>query len=211
MSKVIEFLGMSRSGKTTQVRMLVEALSASGYSCRVVRRPDESCGESRTPEEWHRFMYEDLCAAHEAYSRDPTDFLLYDRGFYDRLALLAVDSADGHITGAFRNELTRAIKPRLAHIDFALVFSLHPELSLQRWSRQRAEGLDKSDLCSGLDTRDSLDGLKCMAQIYRTTRERFASPKWYEIDGAVTIEETHAEIMDILGLRLPYGLSSSVA
>ena len=198
---------MSRSGKTTQVDLLASALEDAGYSCTVVSRPTISFGECETPEQWHRLMYQDLCAAQEAYSRDPKGYLIYDRGFYDRLALLIADCADGHISETFRDELARAIMPRLDHVDFAFVFVLSLELSLARWSRQRAEGLDRSNLSSGLDTRDSLEGLKSMVEIYRVLRTGYVGPKWYEIDGSSPVEETHVTIMNTLGIGLPEAAS----
>jgi thymidylate kinase len=207
MSTVIEFLGVSRSGKTTQVQLLASALKDAGYSCTVVRRPANSLQESETLEQWHILVYQYLCAAQEAYFREPTDYLIYDRGFYDRLALLIADYADGHVSETFRDKLVGAIIPRLDHIDFAFVFLLSPELSLARWSRQRAEGLDKSSLNSGLDTRDNLEGLKYMAGVYRVLRTEYTGPKWHEIDGSIPAEETHVTIMNILGIGLPKAAS----
>jgi thymidylate kinase len=205
MSTVIEFLGMSRSGKTTQVQLLASVLKDAGYSCTVVGSLTKSFQESETLEQWHILMYEYLCAAQEAHFRDSTDYLIYDRGFYDRLALLIADYAGGHVSETFRDELAGAIIPRLNHVDFAFVFLLSPELSLARWSRQRAEGLDRSSLDSGLDTRDNLEGLKYMAQVYRVLRTECVGPKWYEIDGSIPVEETHVTIMNILGIGLPEG------
>lgn len=200
MSTVIEFLGTSRSGKTTQVRLLVSALEDAGYSCTVVSRSTKSFEESETLEQWHRLVYQDLCATQEACSENPTDYLIYDRGFYDRLALLTADYADGHISKTFHDELVGAIVARVVHIDFAFVFMISPELSLARWSRQRAEGLDRSSRSFGLDTRDNIEGLKYMGEVYRALRLERTGPKWYEINGSASVEETHTRIMNILGL-----------
>ena len=35
------------------------------------------------------------------YSKEKPDFLLYDRGFYDRILLLELDYKDGRVSGRF--------------------------------------------------------------------------------------------------------------
>ncbi len=202
MGIVIELLGISRSGKTTQLRLLAYELNKAGHTYTVVDRPSISYRENQNLEEWHLFYYQYLCEAQDRFLRIKTDYLIYDRGFCDRLALLTADYEAGFLKKTFFDLLVGSIKSNLNLIDFAFLFMLSPEQSLARMSRQHAQKLDKSSLSKGLTTRDNKKGLEFMMKIYQSLALENPNKKWYIVDGIISIKKTHAMIKKILDLNM---------
>ena len=151
----IELFGLSRTGKTSTLRSLASTLEGKGERCVVIGRPPidfKDCGDL---EDFHERMLVYL-ESHipEAKSTKP-NYLLMDRGPYDREIMLEADHADGQVSSPFYGNAIARLLRLQPEIDIPLLFLVEPATSLARVHTQRDEGLDYSHMCVGLNTRDT--------------------------------------------------------
>src|SRR3989338_6783651 len=102
--KVIELFGMSRAGKTTQIRALSDRLRKIGLNFTSFK-PKTTFRESGGLERFHIQMYRDMQTAYRLGLTTGLDFLIFDRGFNDRLVLLTRDLEDQRVSAVFSTEL----------------------------------------------------------------------------------------------------------
>ncbi|MHA1876047.1 MAG: hypothetical protein ACTSUC_06360 [Promethearchaeota archaeon] len=158
----IEFLGMSRAGKTTQIRRLTEILECRKLDVSLWTRPKVKFKDFKSPADFHQFIIEDMI---KKYESNGSDILIYDRGFYDRYALLEFDYKNKEISLDVKEDLQSYVL-NMNKNDHSFLFLVGPNLSLIRWKSQKKEGLDSSNLNKGMKTGDHLRGLKNLFSIY---------------------------------------------
>lgn len=158
---VVEFLGMSRAGKTTQISRLREYLREKNIKFLISGRPQIRFKDVNSLEDFHEMMYNHLLNHYKLYQEHKCDFLIYDRGFYDRMFLLQLDYKDKRVSEIFKEGLIRDISTGLNLIDIPIMLLIEERVSLERWQQQIREGLDNLMLSEGLDLRDkSIEGLE---------------------------------------------------
>ncbi|MGV8142247.1 MAG: hypothetical protein ACP5NS_01270 [Candidatus Pacearchaeota archaeon] len=151
----IELFGLSRTGKTSTLRGLASTLEREGQRCAVIGRPPIDFKECSGLEDFHARML-DYLEAHIPEAKDTKpDYLLMDRGPYDREIMLEADHADGQVSGPFYGNAMARLLRLQTEIDIPLLFLVEPATSLARVHTQRDEGLDYSYMCVGLNTRDT--------------------------------------------------------
>lgn len=167
----IEFLGMSRAGKTTQKNFLYERLSNEGARVTSLGRPNISFSDFGSVAEFHWFMIEHF--EEGIKSNQDSDFVILDRGFYDRQVLLDFDYANAVLSDSDYGSIKQLLSQRRGFVDRGFIFLVSPGESLKRWSAQRSEGLDYSHLNEGLDSGDNFKGLNWLYGSYSAlSRER---------------------------------------
>ena len=160
----IELLGMSRAGKTTQKNSLLEKLNQDGVSAVTLERPKIPFSEFKSTYHFHDFLINYFNENIE--SNKDKDFIILDRGLYDRQVLLDFDYKDSAISHDEYSILSKKLTEAKVHVDKGYVFMVSPEESIRRWEDQRAQGLDYSHLNKGLNAGDDLTGLQNFHQGY---------------------------------------------
>jgi len=196
--KVVEFFGISRAGKTTQIRDLA-AFLGENYSVSVFERPNINFRDMRGMDEFHNVLLDSMINAYEGALSRGDDFLLYDRGFYDRRVMVAKDQSEGLISDSLKGDLGEKVELYMAEVTHPFLFIIPPSVSIDRMSAQRREGLDNSRLTNGLKTRDSYEGIAELIDDYRSLRKDY--PKIVQVGNGHSIEETTRLIRSILGVE----------
>lgn len=195
----IEFLGLSRAGKTSQIKLLEDVLNTKSTRYACFRRPHISLEKMGTVEKFHETMLEKMCEIYNSSTSKNLDFLIYDRGFYDRIALLNIDLRTNAISETFYNNFLPKLYANTEKIDRTFIFFINPEGSLNRWPAQKKEMLDTTRLNKGLQTCDDLAGLKLLNKIYLDLLKEIKCENCI-IDGQIDKVKTHQQIIQLLKL-----------
>lgn len=171
--KTIEFLGLSRAGKTTQQEALARLLDSEGYRCARVSRPPIRFSDCNGLEDFHIQLFGAFVRARQSAETAGCDFAIYERGFYDRLVLLDADAEQGLVSPTFYIGMHQRVTEQFPLVTYPILFKLTPETSLARWDEQKRKGLDNSHLCAGLDMRDSLHELKSLGERYTEAQIKY--------------------------------------
>jgi len=189
----LELLGMSRAGKTTQKGYLLKVLQREGHSVTTLERPKIPFSEFGSVHDFHDYLisfFDEKIGASQN-----TDFVVLDRGLYDRQVLLDFDYGIGAISGGEYHKLQQRLEGVLPRVDKGLVFMISPEESLRRWDAQRAQGLDYSYLNEGLDSGDNMEGLANLHQRYSSLLD---NPILKRIDGRDLTDINSRKIMEYI-------------
>ena len=136
-----------------------------------------------------------MSRAHDRYVKERLDFLVYDRGFYDRIALLSADAGNGRVDLEYARNMILHLNGKRGAVDVPLMFIVSPKISLDRWDGQRKKGMDSTAMNLGLNTMDDLQGLNYLEAIYLDIGKH--NPQVVKINGEVPIEETHSKICSV--------------
>lgn len=196
---IVEFFGMSRAGKSTQKSLLLQNLEKNGLKSVVFQRPNKTFREFGSLEAFNQYMVDEMSRAHDAYIGERADFLVYDRGFYDRIALLSADCGRGRVDQEYTERMIKQLNERKKVVNFPILFLVSPEISLERWSAQKRMNMDSTPMNLGLNTMDDLQGLRYLEGIYREIKKD--NPKVIEIEGEKGIAETSQNIFSVLALN----------
>jgi hypothetical protein len=184
--EIIEFLGLSRAGKTTQQEALARLLEAEGYHCARVSRPPIRFSDCAGLEDFHVRLFDAFMRAREDAEARASDFAIYERGFHDRLVLLEADADQGLISPTFYGDMRPRITSQLPRVAYPILFKIKPETSLARWDEQRSNGLDNAHLCAGLDMRDTLPELRSLEERYAGAQRTYSL---LEVDSELPLGE----------------------
>jgi thymidylate kinase len=187
----LELLGMSRAGKTTQKGYLLKALQQEGYGVVTLERPKIPFSEFGSVHDFHSYLIDFFDEEIEANLK--ADFIILDRGLYDRQVLLDFDHGIGAISEGEYHQLRQRLESVLPRVDKGLVFMLSPEESLRRWESQKTQGLDYSYLNNGLDSGDDMVGL---SNLHRRYASLLDNPQLEKIDGGDLIDVNSRKIME---------------
>lgn len=195
---ILEFLGLSRSGKSTQRNLLAGYLTSQHIPHKVLERPNVSFRQAGTAENFHRILFQHFSEGLSYGLANPQEIVVLDRGFYDRSVLLQEDLASGSVSRDFAESLQAQILPNLGGIDHGFLFMVEPVVSLSRWDSQREEGLDSAHLNQGLTDLDTVEGLNRLHGAYTRLHEQY--PHLVRIDGSQNRKLTHYRILTALRL-----------
>lgn len=193
--KVIEFLGMPRASKTTQMRKLAERFKQQGINYNIFQKPEELINQAKNLEELNMTLYESLFKHYESIDAEKTDCLIYYRGFYDRIALSTADYQKGALTKKFKEKLTEDLERRLEIIDFPLLLLVNPKISLERRANQLKENLQGHSI-ERIDIPKDINWLQHLFEVYVNLKEKY--PEIHVINAERKKEDVQQEIITIL-------------
>jgi thymidylate kinase len=134
MGKIIEFTGMPAAGKSTQVRLLTEELKRLGKTVTLFNEKEIKFEEVENNfYEFNRRTYLNLVERYKKWEKNPTDFLILDRGFYDRLVWPLSDFEMKYCSKYEKDELLQLVeKHERPFVDYIFFMMILPEISLKR-------------------------------------------------------------------------------
>ena len=130
---VIEFVGMPRAGKTTQLRLLEEYLRGRGLKVGVINDRGRSHPVATPPGE--SLAYVIVLAAialDEYFLHESVDVLLMDRGFTDVAVWAEVYHSLGFITKREKEALRAVFERFTKRVVLVLNFQVDPDTALKR-------------------------------------------------------------------------------
>lgn len=188
--KLIEFVGMPRSGKTTQAELLKKALETQGKTVLLLTDREHMARMKVPPQESLAFAlayYGQLLDSYYTY-KDKADIMIIDRGWSDAAVWADVYRAMKVVSEEEASALTECFG-RFARLATAVVvLRLAPELSLERHRTTLHEEVDTVAM--------NPEWLLALAASYETRAAHFMNP--LEIDGTLLPEEAHARITAFL-------------
>lgn len=191
--KIIEFLGMARAGKTTQINRLHKYLEGRGY--RVAVLTDRERGESlhTPPSESLAYLLTFFSAVIEFVfeHKDTADYLLIDRGFADVAVWADVHVAMGGITPEECDAVKISFARFVETVDMTFFFDVPVEIALER----HEEGSEHQAVDDIAMNRKWLDVL---AESYAKNAASF--PGFVRIDGLQDAEVAERLVQESVSL-----------
>ncbi len=188
--KLIEFVGMPRSGKSTQAELLRKALEARGVSAVVLGDRERMAQLSVPPQESLAFalaLYGQLIDVYYRYHEE-ADVLIVDRGWSDAPVWADVYRALKTVTDAEADALAECYG-RFARMTTATIhMSVSAEVSLQRHRATLHEEVDEVAM--------NPEWLSALSEAYARRKAEFTNAT--DIDGTLPAEEAHVRIMGFL-------------
>ena len=188
--KLIEFVGMPRSGKTTQAELLKKALETRGKSVLMLTDRERMASLSTPPQESLAFALAFYAQLLEMYYRykDQAEILIIDRGWSDAAVWADVYRAMKTVSEAEAAALAECFG-RFARLATAVVCMMVPaEISLARHGETLHEVVD--------DVAMNPEWLAALSKAYEGHKGSFSNP--IEIDGTLPTGEAHARIAAFL-------------
>ncbi|PJF10641.1 dTMP kinase [Pseudorhodobacter sp. MZDSW-24AT] len=195
----ISFEGIDGSGKSTQARLLAQALQVAGHSVTLTREPGGSAGA----EEIRRLVLE---GATDRWSAE-TEILLFTAARRDHLEKTirpALARGDVVITDRFADStrifqgITRGDLASTVDALHALMIGVEPDLTLL-FDLDPAEGLARATARAGVEMRFEDMGLafqsRARAGFLALAQDR---PRFRVLDGARAPEKVAEEVLDIV-------------
>lgn len=188
--KLIEFVGMPRSGKSTQAELLRKALEARGKTAIMLGDRERMAQLSTPPQESLAFalaFYGQLLDAYYRYDGQ-AEYLIVDRGWSDAPVWADVYREMKTVSEEEAAALATCYG-RFARLATATVHMTVPAtLALERHRATLHENVD--------DVAMNHDWLHALEAAYRRREPDFTNP--VEIDGSLPPEEAHSRIMAFL-------------
>ncbi len=185
-TKVIEFLGQARSGKTTQINLLYEHLTKQGYKVALIT-DRERLKQVHVPfSEAVSFQLVFHAKVIDDYYKfkDKVDFILIDRGFVDSMVWAQVLYSLKKITAQEKDALIACWKNLRRLVDLTFYFSISLDILFERQKNLKNEPVDDVFL--------NRTWMGALEKAYLHQKKSF--PNLVEIDGTRTIEETTKKI-----------------
>ncbi len=196
--KVIEFFGIPRAGKTTQRKKLVQRLQEEGLKYRIFRKPRKLLEKTRNLEELNFVYFEAMVQFYERGKQKEVDYLIFDRGLYDRIALITADYKRGEISSSFRTKLISQLESKIEQITHPFLFLVTPEISLQRKKEQRKCG-QRGYSITHIPLPKDKGWLEHMFSTYKHMKEIY--PEIELINTSQKEKDMHKEILNFLNLN----------
>ncbi len=162
--KLVEFLGVSRAGKTSQIRNTEKRLTSQGYDVVTIHRPDVPFSDYPSLYDFHMSLAEHFSSQIAANTH--RDHILLDRGFLDRQTLARFDFGRGALSEEQYAAILDATETGIQVTGNFFLFIVPEEVSLARLAEQARLGLDNSHLNGGLSVEEA-DELKALVPLYR--------------------------------------------
>lgn len=117
--KLIEFVGMPRAGKSTQINLLCKALRKRGHTVKVITDRFRASQIKTPPSEVIAYKLVFYAKALEDYikSKNKYDYVIVDRGFYDSVIWFDVEKILKHITPKRAAELKNTFVEFMKQVD----------------------------------------------------------------------------------------------
>ncbi|MEK7546458.1 MAG: hypothetical protein AAB554_05325 [Patescibacteria group bacterium] len=188
--KLIEFVGMPRSGKSTQAELLRKALEARGVAAILSGDRERMAQLSVPPQESLAFalaLYGQLLDVYYRY-KDQAEYLIVDRGWSDAAVWADVYRELKTVTESEAAALAEAFG-RFARLSTAVIsMNVSAEISLERHRATLHEEVDAVAM--------NPEWLASLAKAYAGRKGGFTNP--LDVDGTLPPEEAHARIMGFL-------------
>ena len=189
-TKVIEFLGQARSGKTTQINLLYEHLTRQGYTVALITDRERlklvHVPLSKSLSEVVAFQLVFHAKVIDDYYkyRNKVDFILIDRGFVDMAVWAEVLFILKKISSEERDALTICWKRLRQLVDVTFYFSVPLDVLFERQKNLKNEPVD--DVVLNHTWMGALD------KAYQHQKKSF--PHLVEIDGTKSVEDAKERI-----------------
>lgn len=161
---ILELLGMSRAGKTTQKQLLKKELDSEGSDVSMIERPKIPFSKFNSLYHFHNYLVNYF--GRELEKNQDRDFVIVDRGAHDRQVLLELDYQDGNLSRREYGALSSDLRRISAKTNLGFLLMVSPEESISRWESQKEKGLDFSHLNKGLPSWDNYRDLKRLHDAY---------------------------------------------
>jgi len=188
--KLIEFVGMPRSGKSTQAELLRKALEARGKTAIMLGDRERMAQLSVPPQESLAFalaLYGQLLDAYYRY-KDQAEYLIVDRGWSDAPVWADVYRELKTVTESEAAALAECYG-RFAQMATAVIcMDVTSETALQRHGATLHEEVD--------DVAMNAEWLAALSAAYARRKGSFTNA--IDIDGSLPPEEAHVRIMGFL-------------
>ena len=188
--KLIEFVGMPRSGKSTQAELLRKALEARGATAIVLGDRERMAQLSVPPQESLAFalaLYGQLVDAYYRY-KDQAEYLIVDRGWSDAPVWADVYREMKTVTDSEAAALAECYG-RFARMTTATVcMDVSAEVALERHRATLHEDVD--------DVAMNPEWLAALSVAYGRRKGAFTNA--VDVDGTLPPEEAHVRIMGFL-------------
>ena len=193
-TKVIEFLGQARSGKTTQVNLLYKHLTKQGYKVALItdRKRLRQVHVPFSEAVSFQLVFHAKVIDNYYQYKDRVDFLLIDRGFVDLAVWAEVLYSLKKISREERDALTVCWKKLRNLVDITLYFSVPLNLLFERQKNLKKEPVDTVFL--------NRTWMGALEKAYGHQKESF--PHLVEIDGTKSIKHTQEVIRRAVEKRL---------
>ena len=188
--KLIEFVGMPRSGKSTQAELLKKALETRGKNVILITDREHMARLTVPPQESLAFAlsyYGQLLDTYYSY-KDRSEIMIIDRGWSDAAVWADVYRTMKVVTDTEATALADCFARFAGMATAVICMDLAPEASLERHRATLHENVD--------DVAMNPEWLSTLHAAYTTRKERFTNP--LEVDGAQSSEDAHARIMAFL-------------
>lgn len=193
-TRVIEFLGQARSGKTTQVNLLYKHLTKQGYKVALItdRKRLKQVHVPFSEAVSFQLVFHAKVIDNYYQYKDQVDFLLIDRGLVDLAVWAEVLYSLKKISREERNALTVCWKPLRNLVDITFYFSVPLSLLFERQKNLKKEPVDRVFL--------NRKWMGALEKSYEHQKKSF--PHVVEIDGTKSIEHAQEVIKRVVEKRL---------
>mgnify|MGYP001587709298 CR=1 FL=1 len=187
---LIEFLGMPRAGKTTQIKLLKKYFESRGKKVHVISDRERAARMYTPPDEPIAYDLVIPALGLEAYfkHRDKVDVIIADRGFQDGRIWFDIKGRLGEIPLKRAKQLKDTFLEYENLADCTICMMVDPTTAVGR--HQNTKHMKVDDL--GL----SLPYLNALVKSYKQHRRHFKNCLW--INGNKTPQEMHNNILSFL-------------
>lgn len=149
-AEVIEFVGMPRSGKTTQIKLLKAYLTKSGRTVKIISDRERAAKIATPPTEVVGYKLVFFAFALEEYFRSCNhyDYILIDRGFNDAAVWFETERALGHISTVRAKELQQTFKEYQQKVGQIFCLLTSPATARQRHQVTTHQSVDDVGMSS---------------------------------------------------------------
>ncbi len=188
--KMIEFFGMPRSGKTTQIDMLRTFLQEAGYTVCVVSDRDRADSIGTPPSEIVGYKLVFFSQVIEAFfaNQPSCDFLIVDRGFHDSIAWFEAERLLRHISSERADQLSDTFSEYQQYVDQGFCLMVDLDTAFQRHDSKEQMAVDDHAMTKNY--------LQALERSYQTKKGNFGNTVF--IDGLQSVESVHKKIVQHL-------------
>jgi thymidylate kinase len=190
--KVLEFSGMPHSGKSTQIKLLMQDFKSKNISYTLV---DDRLLDLEPIHgsfyEYNKIILEKIIDAYNNWKDSPAEYIVFDRGYYDRFAWPFSDYANKKCSLDEKNNLLELLKNYNVETDSIFLFMIPPKVSIRRLEKPRS-AIDELIF--------TMDYLPELFNAYKkVSKEFYPKDKTVFINGMDSIEKNYEKIKCSLG------------
>jgi thymidylate kinase len=188
--KVIEFIGMARAGKTTQIDRLKSHLESQGQRVVVLSDRERAQSLKTPPNEGLAYTLIFFAAAIEAYYThlNEVDYLLIDRGFNDVAVWSDVRFSFGEISREESDALKIVFERFKQLVDQTIYFKVPIEVGLSRHQNTQHQAVD--------DVAMNKKWLEVLQSSYEKNLKSFKNV--ISIDGTQEVNVVEAQVVEAI-------------
>ncbi len=192
--QTIEFLGMPRAGKTTQLQRLYTHLEGQGKRVAIIHDRDRAAHIRSCPVQSLAYIlvfFSSILDEVSRYRQEPYDYLLIDNGFNDAIVWARVRFELQEITEEERAAFVTCFAGFKTLVDTTLYFDIPVDVALKRHAASGEH--QRSD-----ETAMNESWMKLIRQSYERESNLFQNV--IRINGLQTIDQLHVELRTLLHL-----------